>query len=585
MPCTYAFLRSRNASSAEGEEATTPELVLSASNSTYDLYAPAKEGLVGVHVNVGANAGFAALGYEVTYDEGIALHYVVKDGNITDYPIEEENQAASSEKLTDKPYKMQWAFVNNQTAENFNLAYLEFALPTDVTDGTTYTVTFTVKEAWDENGNAVTVTESFSATITVVDNTPTVEPDESECEHANTEEKATDITEATCTTAGSKTVTTTCVDCGEVINTETVEIEATGHVIGEWIIDTPPTEAADGSRHKECEVCGETVATDIAPRLLALRSASLELSSSIAVLWKVRKAYLDSYDSLSISFAFKGQTYEVSDWVDDPTNAENIVFYFKETSPLTITDEIVATLKGVRNDEKFKGTDANGGKGKIGYSIKQYCEKQLASTSTTAQTARLKRLIVDMLNYSAAYQKFQKRTVDANTWLTDAQKALGTTGDLRALTSVTNTEHVVLEGAEVAWKSASVNLVSAIEYQIAIATPNYQGYTIKVQRGSDTWYLDPSNAKFDNTEKTDRTYIYFTDLFAYQLSDAFDFTVMKEVDGVLVPVSNTLRYSIESYCDKYKDSTTANLAPLVQAILKYGDSSYKYSYKTDNAPN
>lgn len=178
--------------SAEGEEATTPALVLSARNSTYDLYVPEKEGLAGVHVDVGANAGFAALGYEVTYDEGIALHFVAKDGNaMTGYPITDENKAVSSENTSVKPYKMQWAFESNQTVENFTIAYLEFALPEGVAAGTEYNVTFTVKEAWDENGNAVPVTESFSATITVVDNTPTVEPDESECEHEWTIAKST----------------------------------------------------------------------------------------------------------------------------------------------------------------------------------------------------------------------------------------------------------------------------------------------------------------------------------------------------------------------------------------------------------
>lgn len=165
--------------SAEGEEATTPALVLSASNPQYDLanVDPEKVGLVGVTVRVGANAGFAALGYEVTYDEGIALNYVVKDGEIADYPITDENQAESSEKLTDKPYKMQWAFTGNQTAENFTIAYLQFKLPEGVAAGTNYTVTFTVKEAWDQDGNAVAVTESFTSTISVVDNTP-VEPEE-----------------------------------------------------------------------------------------------------------------------------------------------------------------------------------------------------------------------------------------------------------------------------------------------------------------------------------------------------------------------------------------------------------------------
>ena len=59
------------------------------------------------------------------------------------------------------------------------------------------------------------------------------------------------VTEPACTTMGFTTYT--CSDCGDSYKSDYVE--ATGHKIGDWIIDKEPTTTADGSKHRECEVC------------------------------------------------------------------------------------------------------------------------------------------------------------------------------------------------------------------------------------------------------------------------------------------------------------------------------------------
>ena len=49
----------------------------------------------------------------------------------------------------------------------------------------------------------------------------------------------------------------TVVGCGVII-----EDSKAAHTAGEWIIDTPATDTTDGSKHKECTVCGYTMATE-----------------------------------------------------------------------------------------------------------------------------------------------------------------------------------------------------------------------------------------------------------------------------------------------------------------------------------
>ena len=66
------------------------------------------------------------------------------------------------------------------------------------------------------------------------------------------------VTEPTCTEMGYTTYT--CSRCGDTYKGD--YIDATGHKPGDWIIDQEPTTDSEGSKHKECEVCGETLETE-----------------------------------------------------------------------------------------------------------------------------------------------------------------------------------------------------------------------------------------------------------------------------------------------------------------------------------
>ena len=63
----------------------------------------------------------------------------------------------------------------------------------------------------------------------------------------------TEITAPTCTEMGYTTYT--CSRCGDTYKSDYTD--AAGHKPGDWIIDQEPTTDSEGSKHKECEVCGE----------------------------------------------------------------------------------------------------------------------------------------------------------------------------------------------------------------------------------------------------------------------------------------------------------------------------------------
>lgn len=66
-----------------------------------------------------------------------------------------------------------------------------------------------------------------------------------------------EITAPTCTDMGFTTFV--CERCGETYKSDYVK--ANGHKVSDWIIDKEPTTSSEGSKHKECEVCGEKLET------------------------------------------------------------------------------------------------------------------------------------------------------------------------------------------------------------------------------------------------------------------------------------------------------------------------------------
>lgn len=67
-----------------------------------------------------------------------------------------------------------------------------------------------------------------------------------------------EVTDPTCTEMGYTTYT--CSRCGDAYKGDYTD--AAGHKPGDWIIDQEPTTDSEGSKHKECTVCGETLETE-----------------------------------------------------------------------------------------------------------------------------------------------------------------------------------------------------------------------------------------------------------------------------------------------------------------------------------
>ena len=123
------------------------------------------------------------------------------------------------------------------------------ALPTKAPDAAGH-----YSYAWDTDPTTATISAdtTFTAKLTTTPHNPqTLE---------------SNIVDATCDKDGSKTVTTSCSDCGYVISENNVVIPATGHKWGEWKHDAATAEAsathtrvcANDASHKETKACDFT---------------------------------------------------------------------------------------------------------------------------------------------------------------------------------------------------------------------------------------------------------------------------------------------------------------------------------------
>jgi len=72
-----------------------------------------------------------------------------------------------------------------------------------------------------------------------------------------------EVTAPTCTAMGYTTYT--CTGCGDSYKGDYTD--ATGHKPSDWIIDKEPTTDSEGSKHKECENCGETLETEVIEKI------------------------------------------------------------------------------------------------------------------------------------------------------------------------------------------------------------------------------------------------------------------------------------------------------------------------------
>ncbi len=296
---------------------------------------------------------------------------------------------------------------------------------------------------------------------------------------------------------------------------------------------------------------------------LRFASASLTLYNNIAINYKVDKALFEQqgYENPYVRFELNGQESIATEYT---VVGDRYVFDFKDIAPDQMNDIIYATLYVTYNDVEYTGETKE-------YSVETYCYSMLEKYADDEHAA-FRTLLVDLLTYGAQSQIYTNTDVDdlADASLTETQRLWGTAVS-PALQTVLDVSYQTVENPTATWKGAGLNLKDSVTMRFKFATENVEGLQVKVtnETGDEWWILN------DTFEMAGEGiyYAFFGGLHAAQMRESVYVTVYNGD----VAVSNTLRYSIESYAYAKQDNDDPKLSHLLDAMMKYGDSAEIYA--------
>jgi len=308
----------------------------------------------------------------------------------------------------------------------------------------------------------------------------------------------------------------------------------------------------------ECNVCGFVRELTV----LRVTSASITLESNIAINFKTDKAAIDNagYTNPIATFDFCENSRVTVQGVDNGKG--QYVFTFKNIAPDRLGDKVTARISAEKDGELVVSEIA-----KV-YSVKEYCYSILNQYKDDDTQVILKTLLVDLLNYGAASQIYTSNDIAnlVNKDLTEAEKALATKD-----TVINAAGAFIGQAGSVVWNSASLRLGDVVSLRFKFKAESVSGLTIKITTDSDrSWTIDKFSKSDDGCWYAD-----FSGLDAHEMRTPIYLTIYDADDNA---VSNTLKYSIETYATNKKDTTEiTGLADMVVSMMKYGDSAAKYN--------
>ncbi|MBP5289464.1 MAG: hypothetical protein J6Z79_06315, partial [Clostridia bacterium] len=326
--------------------------------------------------------------------------------------------------------------------------------------------------------------------------------------------------------------------------------------------------------------------------------ASLSLENNIAVNFLVRKNSLVDAgfktDTLRMTFSFRGEETTTDDYTWRYGTAETgnfYVFTFRGLTSKDMNEPITATLSAEKESGGYVDSEP------ITDSVVSYCRRALSLYSTKNPT--LCTLIVDLLTYGAKSQLYFNHDTShlATEKLTPSQLAMGTS-TTPVPVSCRNTAYETVSPSGVIWRYVNLKLADSVMLQfffscsdvsdLSIVLRDENGQEIesftgaKIERAGNFWRVCCDTITPD--KMPDELFIT-----AYG-SDIDPSSLPAEMGTGELPLSllgnqmsNTLRYSIESYAadavDAYNDP---DLNALLYAVLNYGASAKAYAEELGN---
>ncbi|MBR4731540.1 MAG: InlB B-repeat-containing protein [Lachnospiraceae bacterium] len=322
--------------------------------------------------------------------------------------------------------------------------------------------------------------------------------------------------------------------------------------------------AADKNRNLVAEFADEFIFID---ENLTIAKKSLTLYDTITIDFKVPTAALEGYHDPYLVVTQNGATERITEYATSDDGSLLIFSY--RVAPHNMRDTVTAVPHALN----AYGIDATGVD--MEYSVVDYCRNMLNKPDYQIdEYATFRRLLVDILLYGDAAQVFANYKTDqlASEFLSDAQRAMGT--DVTAAMNYETVKEKLFatvsdEDALASVEAAALYLEAAVNIQFKYLANDLTGLRVVVTDDeAGTHVLGEYAADGSLIDAKGRYYVTFGGLNAGQMRKTVYATVMKGD----VKVSNTYRYSIESYVESMRTNNGTPLDKLLDAMMRYGDS-------------
>ena len=276
--------------------------------------------------------------------------------------------------------------------------------------------------------------------------------------------------------------------------------------------------------------------------------------------FKVFKNSLSSFDDFYMTFECGGKEEKVTSYKQD---GNYYVFSYKGINPQLMNDKVTAVLHAKNSKEEYTSPE------KV-MSVREYAYTMLDRYSSD-EHSKLRTLLVDLLNYGSATQKYVGYQTDnlANSDLTAVQKSWASK-DAKEFKNIRNFDYETITNPTVQWNSCGLVLGNAIMFKVKFTANNVENKTVEISLRNAKFTYDKNDFKANG----DGTYyVYCNELFAHEVSDEVLLTVYE--NGV--PCSNTMLFSVESYARLVRDNYKGTpLDEMITTMMLYGNSAKEY---------
>ena len=316
----------------------------------------------------------------------------------------------------------------------------------------------------------------------------------------------------------------------------------------------------------DVSVYGEEILTD---ENLMITKKSLRLQDTIAIDFKVPASAVEGYQDPYLMVTQNDVETKLSDYYED----NDFLIFTYRVAPHQMTDVVTAVPHATNAD----GKDVTGAE--FSYSVIEYCYNMLYKDKyQSAAYAEFRRLLVDILRYGDAAQIYAnyKTELLPTCDLTEGLLAMGT--DVTKKMEYESVKEPVYglvsaENALASIEKAALYLEAAVNIRFKFSANDVSDLRVVITDNETcTNVIAEYAAKANQIDDNGLYYVDVSKLNASEMRKTVYATVMKGDQAV----SNTYRYSIESYAASMKDKEIPHLAELLDAMMRYGDSAADY---------